>query len=89
MSDSDVDVDWRDRISSDPNVCHGQPCVKGTRIMVWIVLGNLAAGEREQDILASYPTLKAEDIKACLGYAAEIAQRIGEGPTAGRTFGLR
>ena len=84
----DVDRDWRERISSDPNVCHGQPCVKGTRVMAWIVLGNLAAGERVEDILASYPTLKVEDIEACLGYAAEIAQQIGEGPAAGRAFGL-
>jgi uncharacterized protein (DUF433 family) len=67
-------MDWRARISSDPNVCHGKVCVKGTRIMVSVVLDNLAAGESPEAILRSYPTLKAEDLQACLAYAAELAR---------------
>jgi len=63
-----------DRISVDPNVCHGQPCVKGTRIMVWLVLNYLANGDSIEEILASYPTLTDEDIRACLAYAAETAR---------------
>jgi uncharacterized protein (DUF433 family) len=63
-----------DRISVDPNVCHGQPCVKGTRVMVWLVLNYLANGDSIEDILAAYPNLAREDIRACLAYAAEAAR---------------
>jgi uncharacterized protein (DUF433 family) len=65
---------WRERISVDPNVCHGKACIKGTRIMVSIILDNLAAGEPAESILRSYPTLKPEDIQAALHYAAELAR---------------
>jgi uncharacterized protein (DUF433 family) len=63
-----------DRISVDPDVCHGQPCVKGTRVMVWLVLNYLANGDSIEDILAAYPNLTQEDIRACLAYAAESAR---------------
>ena len=67
-------MNWRERISVDPNVCHGKACVKGTRIMVSVILDNLAAGESAQTILKSYPTLKPEDIQVSLQYAAELAR---------------
>lgn len=67
-------MNWRDRISVDPQVCHGQACVKGTRVMVSVILDNLAAGETTERILQSYPTLKAEDLQAALAYAAELTQ---------------
>ena len=67
-------MNWKDRISSDPLICHGQACVKGTRIMVSVVLDNLAEGLSEQNILKSYSSLKIEDIKAVLIYAAELAK---------------
>jgi uncharacterized protein (DUF433 family) len=67
-------MNWRERITSDPGVCHGSPCIKGTRIMVTVILDNLAAGEPVQDILKSYPSLHAEDVQAALGYAAELAK---------------
>jgi len=70
----DVVMNWRLRIASDPNICHGKVCVKGTRIPVSVVLDNLAAGEQMEDILCSYPTLKAEDLPACLAYAAELSR---------------
>ncbi len=63
-----------ERISVDPNVCHGQPCVKGTRIMVWLILNYLASGDSFEDILAAYPALTRDDIRACLAYAAENAR---------------
>ncbi len=66
-------MDWRERISCDPNVCHGKACVKGTRIMVSIVLANLAAGLSHEEIFESYPRLTEDDIRACLGYAAKMA----------------
>ena len=65
---------WRDRISVDPLVCHGKACIKGTRIMVSIILDNLAAGITENEILKSYPSLSPEDIKATIAYAAELSR---------------
>jgi len=67
-------MDWRLHISIDPRICHGRACIAGTRVMVSVLLGNLAAGETEAAILLSYPSLKAEDIHAAIAYAAELAR---------------
>ena len=67
-------MDWRERISVDPLVCHGKACIKGTRIMVSVVLDNLAAGVSPEEILKSYPSLSPEDIQAAIAYAAELAR---------------
>ena len=67
-------MNWKDRISVDPKICHAKVCIKGTRIVVSIILDNLAAGEPVDAILRSYPTLKPEDIQAALGYAADLAR---------------
>ena len=72
--------DWRDRILIDPRVCHGRPCIKGTRIMVSIILDYLTAGESEAEILRQYPALKPEDLRAALGYAAWLAREEEELP---------
>jgi len=66
--------DWKERISIDPNVCHGKPCIKGTRIWVSLIVDNLAAGSSEAGILQAYPSLSREDIRAALAYAAEMAR---------------
>ncbi len=66
--------DWRERINTRPDVCHGQACISGTRIPVSVVLDNLAAGNSFQEILASYPSLALEDLQATLSYAAEISR---------------
>jgi uncharacterized protein (DUF433 family) len=63
-----------DRISVDPKVCGGKPCIKGTRIWVSLILDFLAEGVSEAEILSDYPKLKPEDIRACIAYAAEIAR---------------
>jgi uncharacterized protein (DUF433 family) len=60
-----------DRISLDPQVRFGKPCVRGTRISVGDVLGYLAGGMTEDDILQDFPQLERDDIRACLTYAAE------------------
>ncbi len=65
---------WRERISINPNICHGKPCIKGTRIWVSLIVDNLAAGATEEEILDAYPSLTKEDIKAALAYAAEMAR---------------
>lgn len=62
------------RIRIDPSVCHGAPCVAGTRVMVWIVVQCLANGDSVQSILEAYPSLAKEDIQACLAYAAELTR---------------
>ena len=67
-------MDWRERISVDPLVCHGKVCIKGTRIMVSVILDNLAAGVSPEEILKSYPSLGSEDIQAAIAYAAELAR---------------
>jgi uncharacterized protein (DUF433 family) len=72
--------DWRERISVNPRVCHGKPCIKGTRIMASIILDYLRAGESAEEILRQYPTLKAEDIQAAVGYAAWLAHEEEEHP---------
>ena len=71
-----IAMTWQDRISVDPLVCHGQACVIGTRVTVAVVLDNLAAGVSRAEILNSYPSLKAEDIDACIAYAAELAREL-------------
>ena len=63
-----------DRVSIDPNVCHGQACVKGTRIPVHQIVRMLANGDTADELLAQYPTLAREDILACLDYAAALAE---------------
>lgn len=63
-----------DRISINPNICHGKPCIKGTRIMVHIVLDILAEGTSEEEILDGYPSLTHDDIRAAMAYAAEMVR---------------
>ncbi len=67
-------MNWREYITVDPAVCHGKACVKGTRIMVSVVLDNLAAGLGTEEILASYPSLNRDSIQAAIAYAAELAR---------------
>jgi uncharacterized protein (DUF433 family) len=65
---------WKDRISVNPAVCHGKACIRGTRVMVSVILDNIAAGISRPEILASYPSLEPEDIDAALAYAAEVVR---------------
>ena len=67
-------MDWRERITTDVSVCHRKACIKGTRIMVSILLDNLAAGLSRDDILASYPSLVPQYLDAAVLYAAELAK---------------
>lgn len=71
-----------DRISLDPAVRFGKPCVRGTRITVGDVLGYLASGMTEAQVLADFPDLAHEDILACLAFAAERERRIMPVPAA-------
>jgi len=62
-----------ERIVSDPKICSGKPCIKGTRIPVHIILDLLAAGENFEGIKKAYPNITDEDIRACLNYASILA----------------
>jgi uncharacterized protein (DUF433 family) len=72
----------QERITIDPNICHGQACVKGTRIPVHQIISMLANGDTIDELLMEYPSLQREDILACLDYAATLAEEqitpIGE-----------
>ena len=66
-----MDMDWRKHITSDPNVCHGKPCIRGTRVMVHILLANLAAGESVEATAAAYH-VQPDDVRAVLAYASDM-----------------
>nr|AAU84170.1 conserved hypothetical protein [uncultured archaeon GZfos37D1] len=63
-----------ERISIDPKVCHGEACIKGTRIPVHLIVRMLANGDTMEELLEDYPSLEREDILACLDYAAALAE---------------
>jgi uncharacterized protein (DUF433 family) len=65
-------VDWRERISINPNICQGKACIKGTRVMVSVVLDNLAEGESYESILEGY-RITREDVQAAIAFAADLA----------------
>ena len=67
-------MDWKDRIVISPEICHGKPCVKGTRIWVSLILDCLAGGDSIEEILQEYLQLTREDVQACIAYGAEVAR---------------
>ena len=75
-------MDPLERIAIDPHVRFGKPCVRGTRISVGDVLGYLAGGMSEDEILRDFPQLTRQDIRACLAYAAERERRTLSTPAA-------
>jgi len=62
------------RITTDPNICFGKPCIRGTRIWVSLIVENLAEGVTEKELLEAYPQLTPDDIRAALAYAAEVTR---------------
>lgn len=72
---------WMEYITIDPTVCHGKACIKGTRVMVTVILDNLAAGASLEDLIKDYPSLSTEAIRAAIAYAAELShERIVAAP---------
>jgi uncharacterized protein (DUF433 family) len=67
-------ADWKTRISVDPAVCHGRPCIKGTRISVSLVLDLLASGDSTEVVLREYPSLTEADVMASIAYGAEVVR---------------
>ena len=68
-------MQWQSRITVDPEVCHGQACILGTRIPVSVILDNLAVGIARDEILKSYPTLSSLDLDAALLFAADLSKQ--------------
>ncbi len=68
--------EWRKRISIDPAVHHGDPCIAGTRVPVSVLVGSIADGDSFEQIIRSYPQLTVEDIQAALHFAAEAVNRF-------------
>ena len=73
---------WEERITITPGVRSGKPCIKGTRITVYDVLEYLAGGMTEDEILADFPSLTRDDIRASLAFAAARERRLAGSPTA-------
>ncbi len=65
---------WQNHITVDPSVCHGKACIKGTRIMVSVILDNLAAGLSTDEIIQSYSSLDKESVQAAITYAADLTR---------------
>ena len=63
-----------ERISSDPDICHGKPCIRGTRIPVYLLVSLVAEGEDTEAIISDYPSVTHEDIKAAMRYAAKLCE---------------
>jgi len=66
-------MNWTDYITVDPAICHGTACIKGTRIMVSVILDNLAAGASPEEIRQDYPSVSTAAIRAAIAYAAELS----------------
>lgn len=69
-------LEWRSRITIDPQVHHGDPCISGTRIPVGVIVGSVADGDSFDEIIQSYPQLTRTDIEAALRFAAEAVSRF-------------
>jgi uncharacterized protein (DUF433 family) len=81
--EANVMIAWRQFLTSDPQVCHGQLCAKGTRVFVTNILDSLAEGASREEILASHPSLRPEHIDAAVAYAAELAREESLLPLVG------
>ena len=75
-------MSYRDRITIEPGKRGGKPCIRGLRITVYDILEYLAAGMTEQQLLADFPDLEPEDIKACLAFAADRERKFVSVPPA-------
>lgn len=75
-------TEWRNYLACDPQVCHGQLCAQGTRVLVTNILDSLAEGSSRDEILRSYPSLRSEHIVAAISYAAELAREASLLPIA-------
>jgi uncharacterized protein (DUF433 family) len=71
LAEDEMSENWRQRIVIDPAIHHGEPCIKGTRVPVSVIVGSIAQGDTSEQILEAWPQLTSEDINAALKFAAE------------------
>ena len=76
-------IDWREYITIDPDIYHGDPCIKGTRIPVTTIVGSLADGMSARDVIEAFPQVTPEDVQAALAYAADVMRQDVILPFAG------
>lgn len=69
-------MNWRERISIDPKIHHGKPCIKGTRVPVSVIVGSIAEGNTPERITESWPQLSVDDIRAALKFAAAVVSEV-------------
>ena len=67
-------MNWREHITVDPEICHGRACITGTRVLVTVILDNVAAGLSPEEIVRSYPSITPGSVGAAMCYAAELAK---------------
>lgn len=67
-------MNWQNYIVVNPNICHGKACIRGTRIMISVILDNLASGMTTDEIIREYPSLDLKSIQAAIKYAADIVR---------------
>lgn len=73
-------TNWRERIVIDPQIHHGDPCIRGTRVPVSVIVGSVADGDHFDTLLAEYPSLSRDDIHAALKFAAEAVSHFDVTP---------
>lgn len=81
-------MDWRRHLVSDPAICHGKPTIRGTRVLVSVLLSHLAHGETSEEILADYPTVSTEALRAVHAFTAEPDAGLRRLRRAGRLGGV-
>ena len=67
-------MNWREHITVDPEICHGRACITGTRVLVAVILDNVADGLSPEEIVRSYPSITTRSVRAAMCYAAELAK---------------
>ena len=67
-------MNWREHITVDPEICHGRACITGTRVLVTVILDNVAASLSPEEIVRSYPSITTGSVRAVMRYAAELAK---------------
>ncbi len=78
-----TDHAWRERIAIHPDIHHGEPVIRGTRVSVSVIIGSLADGDTADQLLISYPQLSSQDIRAALQFAAEAVNHVDFVPLSG------
>jgi uncharacterized protein (DUF433 family) len=79
----EMSEDWRERIAIDPAIHHGEPCIKGTRVPVSVIVGSIADGDTPEQILEAWPQLTGTDVRAALKFAAEAVNNADFVPLYG------